>query len=126
MSDLIANLSRRYDLVVIDTPPLAVVSDALPLIAHVDGILVVVRMGRTTREATARLLEQLHRFGAPILGVVANGVKQRKGRKYAYGYGYYGGESGKGGSVKSGVSAENGAAPRDDLSTAAGTSRRQR
>lgn len=104
MSDLIATLSARYDLVVIDTPPLSVVSDALPLLAHVDGVLVVVRMGRTSRESTARLIEQLHRFGAAVLGVVANGVKQRKSRRYAYGYGYYGGARSENGAAAENVS----------------------
>jgi capsular exopolysaccharide synthesis family protein len=118
MSDLISTLGTRYDLVVIDTPPLAVVSDALPLIAHVDGVLIVVRMGRTARDAAVRLIEQLQRFKAPILGVVANGVKQRKGRKYAYGYGYYG----DGGSRR-GEPGANGAAPPRDVPAATGASR---
>jgi capsular exopolysaccharide synthesis family protein len=100
MSDLLKNLRERYDLVVIDTPPLSVVSDALPLIAHVDGVFLVVRMGKTARDAADRLIEQLLRFHAPVLGVVANGVRQRRGRKYAYGYGYYGTGRGEGNASK--------------------------
>ena len=46
-------LSRRgkYDLVVIDTPPMTVVSDAVPLLTHVSGVIVVVRLGKSTRQA---------------------------------------------------------------------------
>ncbi len=124
MSDLIATLGARYDLVVIDTPPLSVVSDALPLIAHVDGLLVVVRMGRTSRDATARLLEQLQRFGAPILGIVANGVRQRSSQKYAYGYGYYGSPGGGGGGNGNGA-AKNGSGPPEEHAAASGTAPRR-
>ena len=56
-------------------------------------MIVVARMGLTTRDAAERLRDQLGRAGAPLLGVVANGIKlKRRGRygKYGYGYGYYG------------------------------------
>ena len=94
MADLLETLGQRYELVLVDTAPLAVVSDALPLLAHVDGVLVVVRMGKTSRDGVAGLTEQLGRFDAPILGVIANAVKQGRRQKYGYGYGYYGDDDG--------------------------------
>jgi len=76
---------------VIDSPPTGVVSDAFPLLSKVDGVLVVARMGNTTRDASERLREQLQRLNAPVLGVVANAIKLGRRRKYGYGYyGYYG------------------------------------
>ncbi len=78
---------------VLDTAPTGVVSDAFPLLRQVDGVIVVARMGLTTRDAAERLRDQLGRAEAPLLGVVANAIKlKRRGRygKYGYGYGYYG------------------------------------
>ena len=89
MSEVLAQLGERYDLVVIDTAPLGVVSDAFPLLRQVGGVIVVARMDRTTRDAAERMREQLGRLEAPILGIVANGIKVRRGGRY--GYGYYGG-----------------------------------
>jgi tyrosine-protein kinase len=91
MGELLAQLGERYDLVVIDTAPTGVVSDAFPLLHKVDGVIVVARIGNTTRDAAERLREQLDRLEAPVLGVVANAVKLSRRRKYGYGYyGYYG------------------------------------
>ena len=62
-------------MVIIDSPPLLVVSDAVPLIALADGTLVVVRLGETLREAAKRVGEVISRVPeARPLGVIANGV----------------------------------------------------
>ena len=92
MREVLSQLSERYDLVVIDTAPLGVVSDAFPLLHEVDGVIAVTRLGQSTRDSAERLREQLSRLEAPVLGVVANGIKVRRGGKYGYGYygGYYG------------------------------------
>jgi succinoglycan biosynthesis transport protein ExoP len=90
MSEVLAQLGESYDLVIIDTAPLGVVSDAFPLLRKVDGVLVVARMGKSTRDSVEQLREQLLRLEAPVLGFVANGVKVGRGGKYGYGYGYYG------------------------------------
>lgn len=89
MSEVLAALGERYELVVIDTPPVGVVSDAFPLMSQVGGVLVVARMDMSTRDSAEALREQLARLDAPVLGVVANGIKARRGGRY--GYGYYGG-----------------------------------
>ena len=92
MNDVLAQLVERYDLVVIDTAPVGVVSDAFPLLQRVDGAIIVVRMGESTRDSSQRLREQLDHLEAPVLGIVANAIKVRRGGKYGYGYygGYYG------------------------------------
>jgi succinoglycan biosynthesis transport protein ExoP len=64
-----------YDLVVIDTPPLAAVSDAFPLLAKVDGVVIVGRIGQSRRDAAEQLNQVLASSGAPLLGVIANGAK---------------------------------------------------
>ena len=85
MADLLDELSSDYDLVVIDTPPLLSVSDAIPLIGRVDGVLIVSRLGATTSDAARRLASELKGLNAPVLGVVANGLRNRA-QSYYYGY----------------------------------------
>ena len=88
MEELLGQLRERYELVVIDTAPLGVVSDCFPLLRKVDGVVAVARMGRSTRDSVAQMRAQLDRLDAPALGIVANGLKL--GRRARYGYGYYG------------------------------------
>ena len=93
METLLQEAKRVYDLVVIDTPPLAAVSDAFPLLRKVDGVIIVGRVGRNRRDVAERLHETLTGAGAPLLGVVANGFKPGRLSSRGYGYGYtYGGE----------------------------------
>jgi Mrp family chromosome partitioning ATPase len=60
-------------------------------------VIVVGRLGSSTRDGAAHLRGELEKLGALVLGVVANAVPVRRGRKYGYGYGYEGREGqGKG------------------------------
>jgi polysaccharide biosynthesis transport protein len=93
MNEVLEELKSRYDLVVIDTAPLGVVSDAFPLLRRVDGVIAVTRLGTSTRDHAEHLRDQLRRLEAPVLGLVVNAV--RIGRREKYGYGYYGGYYGK-------------------------------
>ena len=61
---------EAYDIVIVDTPPLSVVSDAIPLVNKVSGVVVVVRLVKNTRNALVALKDQLIHLGAPTLGVV--------------------------------------------------------
>lgn len=110
MNEVLSQLAERYELVVIDTAPVGVVSDAFPLVREADGVIVVARMEQTTRDSAEHLREQLSRVEAPVLGIVANAVKRRRGQKYGYGYygGYYGPSTEKvgGTTVKAGSSAD--------------------
>lgn len=87
MRDIIRSAEENYDLVVIDTPPTSVVSDAIPLIRHISGVLVVARVGQSTYEGLERLQEQLGHLDAPVIGVVVNGMRDKDA---SYGYGYSG------------------------------------
>jgi receptor protein-tyrosine kinase len=89
MGDFLHWLQDRYELIVIDTPPAALVSDAIPLITLADGVVVVNRLGNTVREHARRLRQQLGHLDAPILGTVVNSVRSDGGYAgYGYGYGY--------------------------------------
>jgi Mrp family chromosome partitioning ATPase len=76
---------KDFDLIVIDTAPILLVPDAIPLLSEVGGVVVVGRLRRTPRAALARLKEQLDNLGAPTLGAVVNSVGKDAG--YLYGYG---------------------------------------
>lgn len=89
MAALLDDLAADHDLIVIDSPPVSVVPDAIPLVRRVDGVLAVARMGLTSRDALADLVAQLTDLGGDVLGVVVNALKHRHGLYgYAYGYGY--------------------------------------
>jgi capsular exopolysaccharide synthesis family protein len=74
LKSLLVGLEEHNALVVIDTPPTSVASDAVPLTREVSGVLVVVRSGRTMRRSVTALLEQLNQVQARVLGVVLNDV----------------------------------------------------
>jgi polysaccharide biosynthesis transport protein len=85
MRALFREVCERYDIVIVDTPPIGQVVDAMPLVAIVDGVLIVARRDKLTREGAEGLREQLLALDAPVVGVVANGVKKRD-RTDGYGY----------------------------------------
>ena len=88
MSELLDTLGERFDTVVIDTPPLCVVTDAAVLGARADGVLMVARMGATHGDALHRSVEEMRGLGARVVGTVLTDVNQREDR-YGYRYGYY-------------------------------------
>jgi capsular exopolysaccharide synthesis family protein len=90
MADLIVQLTERYGLVIVDSPPAGSVSDAMHVMRLVDGVVVVSRVGKNTRDMAHHLRDQLRKLKAPVLGIVANGVSSGD-RGYSGYYGYYGG-----------------------------------
>jgi capsular exopolysaccharide synthesis family protein len=88
MEELLQQARIKYDLVVVDTPPLTAVSDAFPLLQKADGVIIVGRVGRNRRDIAERLHETLSGAGAPLLGVVANGFKPGRQGAYSYTYDY--------------------------------------
>jgi succinoglycan biosynthesis transport protein ExoP len=83
MDDLFREAEESYDLVVVDTPPTSLISDAIPLMRKVTGVLIVSRLGLSTRNEARRLRDQLQHLDAPVLGIVINGVRHHEGY---YGY----------------------------------------
>lgn len=87
MADMLAALRERYDVVLIDAPPLLPVTDAALIASHADGAIVVVRHGKATRDQVKLSRERLEQVDARLVGVVLN-MAPAKGRGYGYGYGY--------------------------------------
>lgn len=78
MGDILDELKMSSEVILIDTPPALAVSDAVVLMPLVQGVLLVMKPGSTRSLAARQLIEQLHRVGANILGVVVNEVKMRQ------------------------------------------------
>jgi capsular exopolysaccharide synthesis family protein len=73
MVRLLDVLRKDHDLVIVDTPPLPHVSDAISLLRHVDGVLVTASVNSTRGPEASRLRDQLQGLDANVLGVIANG-----------------------------------------------------
>jgi capsular exopolysaccharide synthesis family protein len=82
MDELLADVRDNYDLVVVDTPPIGRVADAVPLISQADGVLLCTLIGRSDREETVRVAAELADMGATVLGVVVNGGGALGGAPY--------------------------------------------
>ena len=103
MQKLIKELREEYDFIVLDTPPINMVTDAVVLAPESDGVLFLVRANHTDRGSVIHAVEQLEYAKAKILGFVLNDVDMEKthygykkyryarysryGRGYGYGYG---------------------------------------
>ena len=92
MKELIKELSKQYDYIIFDTPPIGVVIDALPIIKQTDGVVVIVRDNVTDIRDYKKTIDILKRSEANIIGVIFNDVEPVGKRKYGggYKYGYYG------------------------------------
>lgn len=103
-SEMLNELKNQFDVIIIDSPPLGLVSDAEILAQYCDMHLFVVRYGVTQKEAVEEVLEKARISGVfKSMGIVFNGIKQKGIGKYGYygynynygygygGYGYYGG-----------------------------------
>jgi capsular exopolysaccharide synthesis family protein len=89
LKDLFAFLREKFDVVVMDTAPVGMVSDAMTLGQYADAALYVVRQGFTYKKQIG-LLDELHKEKKlPRVSVILNDVKVRAGYGY-YGYGRYG------------------------------------
>jgi succinoglycan biosynthesis transport protein ExoP len=87
-AEVFASLRERFDLVLIDSPPVLPVTDAAILSRHADATLMLAAAGQTRRGDLHRAVEKLDQVGATILGLVLNKVSRQTGRSYGYGYGY--------------------------------------
>jgi len=90
MKAMLASLAQRYDHILIDAPPIISVTDAVILSKLVDGVIMVVHGGRSTREAVRRARQELESVGAKIFGVVLNNVDLRHDAYDGYYYSQYG------------------------------------
>lgn len=96
MQELLAEAKAQYDYVLVDTPPVLPVTDALIVGSIVDGSILVIASGADKVEIAKDVKEQLVSAGANLLGVVLNKVRSEHSHGYGYYY-YYGHKSTNGG-----------------------------
>lgn len=95
MAALLAQLRERYDYVILDTPPVNMVTDAVVLASQCDGVLFAVRAGQSERGSVIHAIRQLEYAQVKILGFAlcdvagggGSGYRYRY-KRYGYGYGY--------------------------------------
>ncbi|MCK4728815.1 MAG: CpsD/CapB family tyrosine-protein kinase, partial [Desulfobacterales bacterium] len=94
MGQLISDLKTRFDLVILDSAPLLVKSDALVLARYVDGLIIVLESEKTTRRAAHELVDVLAKAHIKPLGFILNRFSVQKGKYFyhQYYYGHYGSE----------------------------------
>jgi capsular exopolysaccharide synthesis family protein len=83
LEHVLSQVRAQADVVLVDTPPAAVLADAALLAPRLDGVLLVVSAGHTRRDLAKRAKEQLERTGSNVLGVVLINVRE-SGKLYQY------------------------------------------
>jgi capsular exopolysaccharide synthesis family protein len=89
MKHFIEDMKEKYDFIVIDTPPVLIVTDAQLLADYTDGYLLVVSSGAAEKNAAMKAKELLENVNAKILGVVLNNIDVNESSYYGYYYQYY-------------------------------------
>lgn len=93
-AELLHSLRKKYDYVLIDTPPIANLIDAAVVAGRCDGAILVIESDLVSRKVALKAKEQLEISGCRVLGAVLNKVDVRKNKYYSK-YGYYGKTEGK-------------------------------
>lgn len=89
MCQLLEDIAKDYDYVLIDTPPVLSVTDASIIAGKVDGVILTVAMGETHKDAIRTAVKSLERVEANMLGVILTKADvNKKGYYYYYDYGY--------------------------------------
>lgn len=89
MGQLLNDIRSRYDLIIVDAPPVIAVTDSIVLGAKADGICLVVRANKTSRDAALRAKELLQKSETKIVGVILNDVNIKNVYGYYKDYYYY-------------------------------------
>ncbi|WP_130805898.1 CpsD/CapB family tyrosine-protein kinase [Senegalia massiliensis] len=93
MKEFIESMENIYDMVIIDAPPVGVVTDASIISTYVGGVILVCGSGQAHIEASKHAKELITKVGGNILGVVLNKIPMNEGRYAAYSYQSYYGDS---------------------------------
>lgn len=91
-ASMIEQCANSFDYILIDTPPVESVADALKIATHTDGVVMIVRSGKTSRKIVENAVDKLKRTGVPLLGFVLNRAgADQKGNYYykRYYHDYY-------------------------------------
>lgn len=89
MKQLVEEMSREYDYVLIDTAPIVAVTDPLVIASYIDGIILVIRAESTPVDLVKSSVDKLEKVNAKIIGSILNGTETKKGYDY-YSYKRYG------------------------------------
>ena len=89
MANLLASLQTRFTHVVVDSPPIASFTDGVLIASMVDGVILVVHAGQSSRQVVRRSRQLLNEIGAKIFGVVLNNVNLNTKDNYYYYQSYY-------------------------------------
>ena len=91
MTTFLEEMKNHFDYIIMDTPPIGAVTDSQILSTKVDGTILVVKAGKTKKNAVMNAVNAINKVNGNIIGTVLNGVEQSK-NKYYY---YYGSEESK-------------------------------
>ena len=86
MKEMIDEFSRDYDYILIDTPPVGVVTDACLVAKMLDGMVFLVRQYEAEKDNVARCLRQIENAGVRLMGFILNGSLGDRSKKYKYNY----------------------------------------
>lgn len=86
MEKLLSSLDEQYEYVIIDTPPINIVSDALYVAKYTDGVILVVKEGSTTHPMLQKAISSLKLIDVPVLGFILNSSNKSNSKSY---YGNY-------------------------------------
>ncbi len=89
MANLLKKLQNKFTHVVVDSPPIASFTDGVLIASMVDGVILVVNSGKSSRQVVRRSRQLLMDIGAKIFGVVLNNVNLRSSDNYYYYQSYY-------------------------------------
>jgi capsular exopolysaccharide synthesis family protein len=84
MRILLATAANHFKYIIIDSPPIASFTDGVLISSIVDGVLLVVQGGKTSRQVVKRTRQMLHEIGAKVIGVVLNKIDLRSQEYYYY------------------------------------------
>lgn len=84
MLNLVEEVSRKYDYVLVDAPPVNLVSDCCIVANMLDGIVLLARQGKARKDGVKQAINQLRLTGAKVLGCVFNGVAVNPKKYYRY------------------------------------------
>lgn len=92
LTDYIAQFSEKFDMVIFDTPPMLTIADARVIARQADGVVLVVRANKTTRDAAVAARSRLREDGIHVIGTIMNdwNPKRSPGGYYGYYNGYNG------------------------------------
>ncbi|MGO4936200.1 CpsD/CapB family tyrosine-protein kinase [Fundicoccus sp. Sow4_H7] len=89
MTQVMGELANSFDIVIYDTPPVTLVTDAKIIATKVDNVIIVVKENYSRKDTLKTAIKELENINADILGFVMTNMHQGEKEQYGYGYGSY-------------------------------------